>query len=96
MCCGCRRSAPTSPGVTPQIADGLSSPAAWEYAGGGLYYQVGAQPNRLYTVNLPALTATPAPNDMGFINNFYDVGRDPTTGKLGVPAVKPGDALSDM
>jgi hypothetical protein len=26
--------APTIPGVTPQIADGLSSPSAWEYAGG--------------------------------------------------------------
>lgn len=26
--------APTIPGVTPQIADGLSSPAAWEFAGG--------------------------------------------------------------
>jgi carboxypeptidase family protein/TonB-dependent receptor-like protein len=27
-------SAPTIPGVTPQIADGLSSPSAWEYAAG--------------------------------------------------------------
>ena len=27
-------SAPTIPGVTPQIADGLSSPSAWEYATG--------------------------------------------------------------
>ena len=26
--------APTIPGVTPQIADGLTSPSAWEYAGG--------------------------------------------------------------
>ena len=26
--------APTIPGVTPQIADGLSSPSAWEYASG--------------------------------------------------------------
>ena len=26
--------APTIPGVTPRIADGLSSPSAWEYAGG--------------------------------------------------------------
>jgi outer membrane receptor for ferrienterochelin and colicin len=26
--------APTIPGVTPQIADGLASPSAWEYAGG--------------------------------------------------------------
>jgi outer membrane receptor for ferrienterochelin and colicin len=26
--------APTIPGVTPQIADGLSSPSAWEYAAG--------------------------------------------------------------
>ena len=27
-------SAPTIPGVTPQIGEGLSSPSAWEYAGG--------------------------------------------------------------
>jgi outer membrane receptor for ferrienterochelin and colicin len=27
-------SAPTIPGVTPQIADGLTSPSAWEYASG--------------------------------------------------------------
>ena len=34
--------APTIPGVTPQIADGLTSPSAWEYAG-GLSRQFGAR-----------------------------------------------------
>jgi hypothetical protein len=34
--------APTIPGVTPKIADGLSSPSAWEYAG-GLSRQFGAR-----------------------------------------------------
>ncbi len=34
--------APTIPGVTPRIADGLTSPSAWEYAG-GLSRQFGAR-----------------------------------------------------
>ena len=38
-------SAPTIPGVTPQIADGLSSPSAWEYAS-GVARQFGARAPR--------------------------------------------------
>ncbi len=48
----------------------------------GIYYQIGDQPNRLHTTNLPGLITTPAANDVGAINNFYELGMNPTNGNL--------------
>jgi hypothetical protein len=64
--------APTIPGVTPQIGDDLSSPSAWEYAG-GVSRQFGARASLR--------------GDLLFRHyvNFYMRRTDPTTGRVQDP-----------
>jgi hypothetical protein len=64
--------APTIPGVTPRIADGLSSPSAWEYAG-GVSRQFGARASLRADLLIRHYV------------NFYMRKTDTTTGRVADP-----------
>lgn len=70
--------APTIPGVTPRIADGLTSPSAWEYAG-GLARQFGARA----TLRADVLVR--------HYVDFYMRQADTTTGRVQDPTGRPFD-----
>ena len=70
--------APTIPGVTPRIADGLTSPSAWEYAG-GVSRQFGARASLRADLLVRHYV------------DFYMRQADTTTGRVQDPTGRPFD-----